>query len=43
MITLCIRYTIDASKLSDFEAYFTPQNPDKPEMHGGFAICHFVE
>ncbi len=30
-------------KLEEFEAFFTPQNPDKPEMHGGFAICHFVE
>jgi prolyl-tRNA synthetase len=29
--------------LTEFEAFFTPKNPDKPEIHGGFAICHFVE
>ncbi|MEX0675865.1 MAG: proline--tRNA ligase [Pirellulales bacterium] len=33
--------TID--KLDEFEAFFTPQNADKPEIHGGFAICHVVE
>ena len=21
--------------------YFTPQNPEKPEIHGGFASCHW--
>jgi prolyl-tRNA synthetase len=31
------------TKLSDFEAFFTPKDPEKPEAHGGFAICHFVE
>ena len=31
------------TKLDEFEAFFTPQNAEKPEMHGGFAICHFVE
>jgi prolyl-tRNA synthetase len=31
------------TSLADFEAYFTPANADKPETHGGFAICHFVE
>jgi prolyl-tRNA synthetase len=31
------------TKLDEFEAYFTPQNAEKPEMHGGFAICHVVE
>ncbi|MCU0609448.1 MAG: proline--tRNA ligase [Chitinispirillaceae bacterium] len=25
----------------DFYAYFTPKNPDKPEIHGGFALCHW--
>jgi prolyl-tRNA synthetase len=33
--------TID--KLAEFEAFFTPKDPEKPEIHGGFAICHFVE
>jgi prolyl-tRNA synthetase len=31
------------SELDEFEAFFTPQNADKPEIHGGFAICHVVE
>ena len=29
--------------LKEFEAYFTPKNHDNPEMHGGFAACHFTE
>jgi prolyl-tRNA synthetase len=35
------RCTIE--RLDDFRAYFTPRNEDKPEIHGGFASCHFVE
>jgi prolyl-tRNA synthetase len=31
------------TKLDEFEAYFTPQNADKPEIHGGFAIAHVAE
>jgi prolyl-tRNA synthetase len=35
--------TIDT--VDDFLAYFTPQSKseDKPEIHGGFALCHFSE
>ena len=35
--------TIDT--LDDFLAYFTPKSKseDKPEIHGGFALCHFAE
>src|SRR4051812_24325890 len=29
--------------LDDFLAYFTPQSEDKPEIHGGFALCHYSE
>ena len=29
--------------LADFQAFFTPQNADQPEIHGGFALCHWVE
>ncbi len=29
--------------LKEFEAFFTPQSEDKPEIHGGFAVCHFTE
>ena len=24
-----------------FQEFFTPKNPDKPEIHGGFALCHW--
>lgn len=29
--------------LGEFKAWFTPQSEDKPEIHGGFALCHFTE
>lgn len=29
--------------LKDFEAWFTPANAENPEIHGGFAVCHFTE
>jgi prolyl-tRNA synthetase len=25
----------------EFYSYFTPKNQDKPEVHGGFALCHW--
>jgi prolyl-tRNA synthetase len=25
----------------DFYTYFTPKNAEKPEIHGGFALCHW--
>ena len=25
----------------DFYAFFTPKNPEKPEIHGGFALAHW--
>jgi prolyl-tRNA synthetase len=27
----------------EFKAYFTPKNEKKPEIHGGFAECYFVD
>jgi prolyl-tRNA synthetase len=27
----------------EFERFFTPQNPENPEIHGGFALCHVSE
>jgi prolyl-tRNA synthetase len=33
--------TIDS--LDDFKAYFTPKNDAKPEIHAGFAHCHWCE
>lgn len=29
--------------LDEFNAYFTSKNEDKPEIHGGFAMCHFTD
>ena len=29
--------------LAEFEAFFTPDNSEKPEIHGGLALCHFVD
>lgn len=26
----------------EFAAFFTPRNPEKPEIHGGFALCHWA-
>lgn len=31
------------TSLDDFKAYFTPKNAKNPEIHGGFASCHFTE
>ena len=28
--------------LAEFEAWFTAKNPDKPEIHGGFALVHWA-
>jgi prolyl-tRNA synthetase len=25
----------------ELKAFFTPKNPDKAEVHGGFALCHW--
>ncbi len=33
--------TID--DLQEFREYFTPENADAPGIHGGFALCHFVD
>jgi prolyl-tRNA synthetase len=33
--------TID--RLDEFTEYFTPKNAEQPEIHGGFALCHWSE
>jgi prolyl-tRNA synthetase len=33
--------TIDNA--GEFREYFTPKDADKPEIHGGFAACHWAE
>ncbi len=35
------QYTQEIGAWDEFEAYFTPNNPNKPEIHGGFAISHW--
>lgn len=32
---------VDIDSVDDFKAYFTPANKKNPEIHGGFAMCHF--
>jgi prolyl-tRNA synthetase len=27
----------------DFREFFTPKNEENPEIHGGFALCHFAD
>ena len=33
--------TVTIDNVDDFKAYFTPKNADQPEIHAGFALCHF--
>jgi len=28
--------------MDELVAFFTPENPKKPEIHGGFALCHWA-
>ena len=35
--------TREIVELKAFEEWFTPKNEDKPEIHGGFAKCPFVD
>ncbi len=35
--------TVRIDNLKDFEAFFTPKNEERPEIHGGLAYAHFVE
>ncbi len=34
--------TVSIDSKEDFVKYFTPRNADKPEIHGGFALCHWA-
>jgi prolyl-tRNA synthetase len=36
-------HTCTITNEADFRDYFTPNNPDTPEIHGGFAMCHFAD
>ena len=33
--------TTQIDSKEDFYAFFTPKNPEKPEIHGGFALAHW--
>lgn len=35
--------TVEINSLDEFKDFFTPKNEKKPEIHGGFASCHFVD
>ena len=35
------RHTRKIDTKEEFYAFFTPQNPNKPEIHGGFALAHW--
>ncbi|QDU96063.1 proline--tRNA ligase [Lignipirellula cremea] len=35
--------TRTVTTLDEFRQFFTPENANKPEIHGGFAVCHFSE
>ncbi|MDV6034823.1 MAG: proline--tRNA ligase [Phycisphaera sp. RhM] len=40
---LRIENTVTITNEADFRDFFTPKNPDNPEIHGGFAMCHFAD
>ena len=35
--------TTEIKSVDAFREYFTPANPNKPEIHGGFALAHWCE
>ncbi len=35
--------TENIDDLAKFTDFFTPKNKDKPEIHGGFALCHWCD
>ncbi|HEY3391205.1 MAG TPA: proline--tRNA ligase [Lacipirellulaceae bacterium] len=42
-LTLREAASVRIDNLKDFEAFFTPENLEQPEIHGGLAYSHFVE
>ena len=36
-------HSVEIKNLADFKAFFTPKNPDAPEIHGGFAYCYAAD
>jgi prolyl-tRNA synthetase len=37
------QYLTEIDEWDAFQAYFTPQNKEKPEIHGGFAMAHWCD
>ena len=37
------QHTRRIDSLDEFREFFTPRNADQPEIHGGFALCHWQE
>lgn len=37
------KHTVKIDNKRDFYDFFTPKNVDNPEIHGGFALCHWGE
>jgi prolyl-tRNA synthetase len=35
------QHTVPLDSKDEFYEFFTSKNPDKPEAHGGFALCHW--
>ena len=35
--------THNIDNLDEFKQFFTPQDTNRPEIHGGFALCHWSE
>jgi len=35
------KHTMTIDSKNDFHAFFTAMNPEKPEIHGGFALAHW--
>jgi prolyl-tRNA synthetase len=35
------KHTVKIDDKNDFSRFYTPENPEKPEIHGGFALSHW--
>lgn len=35
-------HSVEIDNEARFRAFFTAKNADQPEIHGGFALCHFA-
>ena len=34
--------TVEIDSMDEFKSYFTPENKNEPEIHGGFALVHWA-